>query len=237
MEQNMTFSKKILAGALTMLLSAGTIIPAANAEISASAAVATSYLWRGYDLGSGTPAVMADLSFSEGGAYAGVWISSGDTGAGTEFDLFAGFGGEIGDLSYDINVTNYLYPTGDYSETDGDIGDFVELILTLGYGPVSVSYYDNIAGDTGGYAPSEDYSYINASLAAGEQAPVERRREGGVPSGPEPFRPRMVEEPLAQGHPADGALQAAADAAPWLLSFTRRRRRRHGRPRGAWASE
>ena len=164
----MTFSKKILAGALTMLLSAGTIIPAANAEISASAAVATSYLWRGYDLGSGTPAVMADLSFSEGGAYAGVWISSGDTGAGTEFDLFAGFGGEIGDLSYDINVTNYLYPTGDYSETDGDIGDFVELILTLGYGPVSVSYYDNIAGDTGGYAPSEDYSYINASLAAGD---------------------------------------------------------------------
>ena len=112
--------------------------------------------------------MMADLSFSEGGAYAGVWISSGDTGAGTEFDLFAGFGGEIGDLSYDINVTNYLYPTGDYSETDGDIGDFVELILTLGYGPVSVSYYDNIAGDTGGYAPSEDYSYINASLAAGD---------------------------------------------------------------------
>lgn len=164
----MTFSKKILAGALTILLSVGTIIPAANAEISASAAVATSYLWRGYDLGSGTPAAMADISFSEGGAYAGLWISSGDTGAGTEFDLFAGFGGEIGDLSYDINVTNYLYPTGQFSETDGDIGDFVELILTLGYGPVSISYYDNIAGDTGGYAASEDYSYINASLAAGD---------------------------------------------------------------------
>ena len=168
MEQNMTFTKKLLAGAFAVAVSAGAMIPAANAEVAASATVATSYLWRGYDLGSGTPAASGDIVFSEGGAYAGLWVSSGDTTAGTEFDLFAGFGGEVEGFSYDISVASYVYPTGDFASTDGQVGDLMEVILTLGYGPVSVSYYDNIAGDTGGYAASEDYRYINASFGVGD---------------------------------------------------------------------
>lgn len=164
----MTFTKKLIASAFAITMLAGATVPAANAEVVASAAVATSYLWRGYDLGSGTPAASGDIVVSESGAYAGLWVSSGDDGAGTEFDVFAGYGGEIEGFSYDINVTSYVYPTGDFEKTDGSIGDFMEVILTLGYGPVSISYYDNIAGDTGGYAPSEDYTYVNASLALGK---------------------------------------------------------------------
>ena len=164
----MTLRKNLLACTFVVAVGASAIIPVANAEVAASATVATSYLWRGYDLGSGTPAASGDIVFSEGGAYAGLWVSSGDTTAGTEFDLFAGFGGEVEGFSYDINVTSYVYPTGDFASTEGSIGDFAEVILTLGYGPVSVSYYDNIAGDTGGYAASEDYRYINASFSAGD---------------------------------------------------------------------
>ncbi|MEM7362491.1 MAG: TorF family putative porin [Pseudomonadota bacterium] len=160
----MKLMKKIVAGSLATALLAGFALPAA-AEVSASASVATSYLWRGYDLGSGTPAASADISVSsETGLYAGLWISSGDTSAGTEYDLFAGYGGEMGDFTYDINLTSYIYPTGPFSDTDGTVGDFMELIVSVCYGPVSFSYYDNIAGETGGYAGSEGYTYITVGL-------------------------------------------------------------------------
>ena len=156
----MKLMKKIVAGSLATALLGGVALPAA-AEVSASAAVATSYLWRGFDLGSGTPAASADIGVSaESGLYAGLWVSSGDASAGTEYDVFAGYAGEAGDLSYDVSLVSYVYPTGNFDETDGSIGDFMEVIIGLGYGPVSFTYYDNVAGDTGGYAVSEDYTYM-----------------------------------------------------------------------------
>ena len=160
----MKLMNKIVAGSLATALLGSFALPAA-AEVSASASVATSYLWRGYDLGSGTPAASADIGVSaESGLYAGLWVSSGDTTAGTEYDVFAGYAGEAGDLSYDVSLVSYVYPTGINSDTDGTIGDFMEVIVGLGYGPVSLTYYDNIAGDTGGYAASEDYTYVTLGL-------------------------------------------------------------------------
>ena len=160
----MKLMNKIVAGSLATALLGGFALPAA-AEVSASASVATSYLWRGFDLGSGTPAASADIGVSaESGLYAGLWVSSGDGTAGTEYDVFAGYAGEAGDLSYDVMLVSYVYPTGGDSATDGTIGDFMEVIVGLGYGPVSFTYYDNIAGDTGGYAASEDYTYMTLGL-------------------------------------------------------------------------
>ena len=164
----MTIWTNRLAGLFAAAFISVAAVPA-TAEISGSASVATSYLWRGYDLGSGTPAASADIvASSDSGLYAGLWISSGDTAAGTEYDVFAGFGGEVGDFNYDINLTSYVYPTGEFSNTDGSIGDFMEVIVSLGYGPLSFSYYDNIAGDTGGYAASEDYRYITVGADSGQ---------------------------------------------------------------------
>ena len=53
----MKLMNKIFAGSLATALLGGFALPAA-AEVSASASIATSYLWRGYDLGSGTPAAI-----------------------------------------------------------------------------------------------------------------------------------------------------------------------------------
>ncbi|MBR9909892.1 MAG: histidine kinase [Gammaproteobacteria bacterium] len=137
-----------LAAAVALTAGAISAAPVAMAaETSASVAVASTYLWRGYDLGSGTPAVSGDITVSEGGFYAGVWGSSGDTTAGTEYDLYAGWGGEFSGLSVDLSVWNYIYPTGN-GPTPG-FADLSEVILTLGFGPVSFSYYDNIAGGSG----------------------------------------------------------------------------------------
>ncbi len=180
----MKFTKKLIAGVVaTATVATASFAPTANAEVSASLGIANTYLWRGFELGSGTPVVSGSLDYSAGGFYAGVWGSSGDTAAGTEYDLYLGYGGEVGDFFYDVSLITYVYPTGAYSETDGLPGDFAEAIISLGYGPVSLTYHDNIAGDTGGYAFNTDYSYLALGAEFGqfsvtlgqhfEDAPVE----------------------------------------------------------------
>lgn len=134
-------------------------------DVSASAGVANMYLWRGFDLGYGDAAVSGDITVSAAGFYGTVWGSSGDATAGTEYDLILGYGGAVGDFSYDVAVISYVYPT-DVSETD--IGDFMEAILTVGYGPVSFSYYDNIEAKDDTYGDGlQDYSYFTAGATFG----------------------------------------------------------------------
>ncbi|KJS09464.1 MAG: histidine kinase [Gammaproteobacteria bacterium BRH_c0] len=151
----MKLTRKVLSNsvAAVVLATAGLAVSsnAAAVEVSASAAVASTYLWRGYDLGSGTPAVSGDINASAGGAYAGVWGSSGDTAAGSEYDLYAGYGVELGGFSIDLSVWNYNYPTGAGYTPDGetDFGDLTDVVLSLGYGPFSFAYYDNVAGAAG----------------------------------------------------------------------------------------
>ncbi|MFA7553141.1 MAG: TorF family putative porin [Spongiibacteraceae bacterium] len=164
--------KKLLVSsviAATAMIGAST---SAMAEVSASVGIASTYLWRGYDLGSGTPAISGDLNYSVGGGYVGVWGSSGDTEAGTEYDLYAGYGMEFmdGDLSIDLSIWNYVYPTGAGYTADGetDFGDLTDVILTVGLGPVSLAYYQPVAGFSGpGEGAGNDYNYYTISSGYG----------------------------------------------------------------------
>ena len=129
----MKYSKKMLIGSLSVsALAFNFHTPVANAEVSASVGIASSYLWRGYDLGAnadngsfGTPAVSGDLSVGGNGFTVGIWGSSGDSFAGTEYDLYAGYSGEAGDFSYGLTFVSYVYPTGIFKETEGP-GDWME---------------------------------------------------------------------------------------------------------------
>lgn len=160
----MNTSKKLLATAVAASTMAfASVAPMANAEVSASVGVASSYLWRGADLGTnsdgngaGTPAVWGDINYSASGFTGGVWVSSGDATLGTEYDLYLGYGGEVEDFSYSVTLVNYLYP-----ESDIHAGDVSDLVLGVGYGPVSLTYYDNIAGASG-------YTYTTVAADAGD---------------------------------------------------------------------
>lgn len=126
----------------------------AAGELAASAAVSNMYLWRGVDLGDGSPAVSGDLTYSIGGAYAGVWASSGDDSLGNEYDLYVGYGQTFGDFSFDIALWNYNYSDNGLADkgfdmSDDTTGELSEIITTIGYKGVSLSYYDNIAGFSG----------------------------------------------------------------------------------------
>jgi len=152
----MNTMKSLLA---TAIAASALSVPAmADVEVAASVGIASAYLWRGQDLGNGSPAVSGDIVASSGGAYGGIWGSSGDDSLGNEYDLFAGYGTELGDVSVDISVWNYLYP--DSGESQGTFGDLSEVILSVGFGPVAVTYYDNVAGATG-------YSYLTVGAEFG----------------------------------------------------------------------
>jgi uncharacterized protein (TIGR02001 family) len=161
-----------ILGAVTLGAASVSSTAAAEVKVEGSAAVANMYLWRGQDLSSGSPAVSGDLVASVAGAYAGVWGSSGDDSTGQEYDLFAGYGKEFGDFSFDVSVWNYIYPSSDESEpnTLDDFGGLSEVIVTVGYGPVSFSVYDNIAGGSGYYyfTLGAEVGAFSATLGASE---------------------------------------------------------------------
>lgn len=136
-------------GASVLGLSTLTPSAVAEADVSASVGVANMYYWRGMDLGNGDAAVSGDLSISTGGAYAGVWGSSGDVAMGTEYDLYLGYGGEVSGFTYDLNYTTYVYPSADEAVDAFDMG---EVIVSGGYGPIAVTYYH-------GVQDLEDYWY------------------------------------------------------------------------------
>ncbi|MGB5098668.1 MAG: TorF family putative porin [Porticoccaceae bacterium] len=152
-----TQAKYLRAGILGAAVSGALLAaPAAQAVdgVVASAAAANMYLWRGIDLGHGSAAVSGDLSYHLGGGYAGVWMSSGDSTLGQEYDYYAGYGAALDDFSFDISLWNYNY-SDNTTKNEGfgishdTTGDLSEIIGTLGWKTIKFSYYDNIAGATG----------------------------------------------------------------------------------------
>lgn len=151
--------------ALAGVMAAAVPAVQAEVEVSASAAVSNMYLWRGQDLGQGAAAVSGDLTISSNGAYAGVWTSSGDSALGQEYDLYIGYGGEAGDLSYDISAWTYVYSgsSTEDGDTRGNTFETSDIILSLGYAGASFSYYYPV-----GNSNPDDYSYLTLGYGMGD---------------------------------------------------------------------
>jgi uncharacterized protein (TIGR02001 family) len=149
--------KQLLTSTLAVAVMAGAAVPAFAADgLSASAGVASAYLWRGIDLGDGSAAVSGDVHYSMAGAYGGVWASSGDASWGSEYDLYAGYGMEFGGVGIDLSVWNYNYsdngPDGQgLGEQDDSFGDLSDVVLAVSFAGVTAKYYDAIAGGLGEY--------------------------------------------------------------------------------------
>ncbi|MBA3981295.1 MAG: hypothetical protein C0462_11910 [Alcanivorax sp.] len=119
--------KSLLAVAVA---GAASVVPTtATAEVSANLGIASQYLWRGQSLTT-SGVVFGGLDYEhESGLYAGFWTSSEAEGD-IEYDLFAGYAGEVGDLSYDVGYISYWY-TDDPGADEGGI--FQEAYLSLGF--------------------------------------------------------------------------------------------------------
>ncbi len=148
---------------LSALCLAGTMLTASSMAMawesengahstSASVALATDYVWRGYSQTDEDPAISGSFDYGHSsGFYAGVWASNVDFGdeASIEIDIYAGYANEFGDsgIGYDVGVLRYIYDDEDY--------DWNEVYASLSYSFFSVgvahssSVYDS--DETGTY--------------------------------------------------------------------------------------
>jgi uncharacterized protein (TIGR02001 family) len=109
------------------------------AELSANVSVTNNYIWRGLSQTENEAAVQGGIDWAhQSGFYVGTWVSNVNYGAADvysyEHDVYAGFGGQIGEISYDVG---YLY----YNYDDEAEFDFGEIYGTLGFGGFSASLY------------------------------------------------------------------------------------------------
>jgi len=107
----MNFKNKMLRLATVSSIAVGalTVPTITMAETSTSIAASNMYLWRGQNLTPHGGAISGSIDFSQSnGMYEGVWVS-GEEG-GSETDLYVGYSGEAGPISYDVSYWIYLYP-------------------------------------------------------------------------------------------------------------------------------
>ena len=88
----------VLATAVASILTSGV----AAAELSANAAIASNYIWRGVSQTSDQAAGQGGIDWGhDSGLYVGTWVSNvnfANSDDGYEMDVYAGFAGEAGGL-------------------------------------------------------------------------------------------------------------------------------------------
>ena len=148
-------------------------------ELAFNIGAVSDYRFRGISQTRLDPAVFggADYTHNPSGFYAGTWLSSikwtKDAGGSgnVEWDLYAGKKGEIvKDVSYDVGVLTYVYPSNDLGKVAGFANaNTTEVYGQLGYGPVYLKYSHSVT-NLFGFVDSKNSGYIDAG-ASFEVAP------------------------------------------------------------------
>lgn len=122
----------------------------AETSVSANIGYTSDYYFRGIYQTSSSASGGLDVSFGPG-FYAGTWLA--DVDDGIEYDLYAGYADEYQGFSYDLGYVTYNY-SDDWDDT------YSEAALSLGYGPISVSYAD---GTYDNFGAELDYSFTSVT--------------------------------------------------------------------------
>jgi uncharacterized protein (TIGR02001 family) len=134
-------------------------------DVSFNVAITTDYRYRGISQSGLDPALQggADYINNPTGLYAGTWLSSikwiEDQGGSdsVEWDLYAGKRGNFtDDLSYDVGVLSYVYPSNGLSPS----ANTTEIYAQLGYGPAYIKYSNSMT-NLFGFANSKNSSYLD----------------------------------------------------------------------------
>lgn len=120
----------------------------AQAEWSVNLGYASEYHYRG--IFQDESSASGGIDYESKGFYAGTWVA--DVGIGLEYDVYLGYGGEVGDFGYSIGYTGYFYTDDDFDNTYQEINLGTTFgILAL---DVAVGEYDDPAG-------TADYTYYS----------------------------------------------------------------------------
>ena len=130
--------------------------------VAANVTFASQYVARGFQQSWGKPALQGSLTYAHpSGFFVGTWMSSVSPkliqDGHTEVDLYAGYGGSVGDVSYLVQPYYYLYPgaelkpapyTGFTRKTKYDYG---ELLLGATWQWLNINYWYTYTRDYFGY--------------------------------------------------------------------------------------
>src|SRR5471032_1318871 len=148
-------------------------------ELSYNLGLASDYRYRGISQTRLKPALQggADYTNNPTGFYAGTWLSTikwvKDAGGSgdIEWDIYAGKRGQVtADVSYDVGVLTYVYPSNDLSHVSGLANaNTTEVYGQLGYGPAYIKYSHSVT-NLFGFVDSKNSGYLDlgANIEAGE---------------------------------------------------------------------
>jgi uncharacterized protein (TIGR02001 family) len=133
-------------------------------EITANGGAVTQYIFRGISQTDGKSAAQGGLDLEASGFYLGTWISQVDTSArtaagdvpasGLEYDLYGGYGIDLGDFSLGIGATGYFY-TDDFDE------EYLEVNLSAGWKFITLDY---AIGEYDSSPQESDYTFGSVTL-------------------------------------------------------------------------
>ena len=165
--------KKMLYVAVLTLLSSSHVFAEEakpDNETSFNAAITSDYRYRGISQTRLQPALQggADYVNNPTGLYVGTWLSTikwtKDAGGGgaIEWDIYAGKRGEIvKDVSYDIGVLAYVYPSNGLAQVPGFVNaNTTELYGQLGYGHATIKYSHAVT-NLFGFVDSRNSGYLD----------------------------------------------------------------------------
>ncbi len=138
----------------------------AHAQFASNIGVTSNYVWRGMTYTDDEAAVFGGLDYSNGGFYAGTWLSTMESN--TEVDLYAGFSGETGSSEYDIGVIRYSYldtADDDYYELYGSL---TFSGLTIGGAYTIESQATDTAAGQEAFIEGDVYLYASYSIDLAE---------------------------------------------------------------------
>lgn len=145
--------------------SAQTKAPEPDYTLSYNVGVTTDYRYRGISQSRLKPALQGGVDFAhKNGVYVGAWASTihwiKDAGGdgNVELDLYGGYKGSAGDLSYDVGVLAYQYPSNKLPVS----ANTTEVYGALTYGPVTAKYSHSVS-NLFGFADSKNSGYLDVS--------------------------------------------------------------------------
>lgn len=161
---------------LSGLVSASAIAADSPHSLSANVSLTSDYVFRGISQSGGDPAIQGGFDYGHSsGVYLGTWGSNvswikdyqGYQNGSLEVDLYGGYRGSAGDVSYDVGVIGYMYPGNKAGVTNADT---TEVYASLGWKWFTLKYSHATSSGTFGFANARGSNYLDlsASLPIGE---------------------------------------------------------------------
>jgi uncharacterized protein (TIGR02001 family) len=167
----MKLTTKSLIATAALLACAATLAqtkaPEPDYTLAYNVGATTDYRYRGISQTRLKPTLQGGVDFShKSGLYLGAWgsgikwIKDGGGDANIELDLYGGYKGSAGSVSYDLGVLTYQYPSNKLNPS----ANTTELYVAGTMGPATLKYSHSVT-NLFGFANSKSSGYLDLSAS------------------------------------------------------------------------